>query len=131
MHHSCHRTMHGLTLVAVRAIVPVTHMPPNVTEAIFAAPWATSSQLERCLRPVIPSATTADSSDLIAPSKAMATASGRTAPIFLRSKAGSDGAGKDRGIPPKREPMVATSRWNSAAIAAVTATATRKPGHFG
>ena len=47
------------TLVAVRAIVPVAQMPPNSAEAIFATPWATSSQLERWRRPVMPSATTA------------------------------------------------------------------------
>ncbi len=52
------------TLVAVRAIVPVTQMPPNSAEPMLAKPCATSSQLERCRRPVMPSATTADSSDL-------------------------------------------------------------------
>ena len=52
------------TLVAVRAILPVTQMPPNSAEPILATPCATSSQLERWRRPVMPSATTADSSDL-------------------------------------------------------------------
>ena len=60
------------TLVAVRAIVPVTQMPPNRAEPILATPWATSSQLERWRRPVMPSATTAESSDSMAPSSAKA-----------------------------------------------------------
>ena len=34
-------------LVAVRAMVPVTQKPPNRAEPMLAAPWATSSQLER------------------------------------------------------------------------------------
>jgi hypothetical protein len=66
------------TLVAVRAIVPVTQMPPNSADPILASPCATSSQFERCLRPVMPSATTADSRDSIAPSNANAIASGST-----------------------------------------------------
>jgi hypothetical protein len=49
------------TLVAVRAIVPVTLIPPNRAEITLARPWAISSMFERCLRPVIPSATLADS----------------------------------------------------------------------
>ena len=48
-------------LVAVRAIAPVADSPPNSDEAILAMPWATSSQLERWRRPVMPSATIADS----------------------------------------------------------------------
>ncbi len=48
------------TLVAVRAMVPVTQIPPNSAEPILAMPCATSSQFDRCRRPVMPSATTAD-----------------------------------------------------------------------
>ena len=70
------------TLVAVRAMVPVTQMPPNSAEPILAKPCATSSQLERCRRPVMPSATTADSRDSMAPSSANAIASGSTARTF-------------------------------------------------
>ncbi len=55
-----------LTLVAVRAMAPVAGMPPNSGEAMLATPCATSSMLERCRPPIIPSATTADSSDSIA-----------------------------------------------------------------
>ena len=35
------------TFVAVRAIVPVTQMPPNRPEATLAMPCPTSSQFER------------------------------------------------------------------------------------
>ena len=35
------------TLVAVRAMLPVTQKPPNSAEAMLATPCATSSQLER------------------------------------------------------------------------------------
>ena len=119
------------TLVAVRAIAPVTGMPPNMTEAILAVPCATNSQFERCRRPVMPSATTAESSDSIAPSKAMARASGRSSRILARSKTGSVGAGRLCGTPPNLEPMVATSRPSSPVNAAHSATAINMPGHAG
>src|ERR1700676_204459 len=96
------------TLVAVRAMVPVTHMPPNSADPILAKPCATNSQLERCLRPVMPSATTADSKDSIAPSNANAMASGRTACALANENNGHAGEGNCRGMPPKRVPMVST-----------------------
>ena len=79
------------TLVAVRAMVPVTQMPPNSAEPMLATPCATSSQFERWRRPVMPSATTADSSDSMAPSSAKATASGSTAMHLVELNAGSGG----------------------------------------
>ena len=54
-----------LTFVAVRAIAPVAGMPPNSGDTMLATPCATSSMLERCLPPIMPSATTAESSDSI------------------------------------------------------------------
>ena len=96
------------TLVAVRAMVPVTQRPPNRAEPILAKPCATSSQLDRCRRPVMPSATTADSSDSIAPSSANAIASGSTACAFASENAGKAGHGNSRGMPPNRVPMVST-----------------------
>jgi hypothetical protein len=46
MHHAGDRALcTGPLLVAVRAIVPVTLIPPNRAEAIFAMPSATSSML--------------------------------------------------------------------------------------
>ena len=54
------------TFVAVRAIAPVAGMPPNSGDTMFATPCATSSMFERWRPPIMPSATTADSSDSIA-----------------------------------------------------------------
>ena len=80
----------------------VAQMPPNRAEPILATPWATSSQLERWRRPVMPSATTAESSDSMAPSSAKATASGSTARTFSSETVGSCGEGSIEGMPPKR-----------------------------
>jgi hypothetical protein len=63
-----------LTFVAVRAIAPVAGMPPKRTDPMFATPWATSSMFDLCLPPVIPSATTAESRDSIAASRAIVSA---------------------------------------------------------
>ena len=73
-------------LVAVRAMVPVTGIPPNRIEPILAV-----SQFERCLRPDMPSATTAESNDSIAPRSAMAAASGRTACALAKLNGGKPG----------------------------------------
>jgi hypothetical protein len=116
------------TLVAVRAIVPVTTMPPNSAAPTFAAPCATSSQFERWRRPVMPSATVAESKDSMAPSKAKANASGRTAAILARLKAGSAGAGRPAGTPPKREPIVSIGKPKSAAATLAAATEIRIAG---
>lgn len=62
------------TLVAVRAMPPVAAMPLNNDEAMFATPCATNSILDRCRPPIMPSATTADSSDSIAPRSAIVLA---------------------------------------------------------
>jgi len=112
-------------------MVPVTQMPPNSAEPMLAKPCATSSQLERWLRPVMPSATTAESSDSIAPSKAKATASGSTAIIFSSDSGGSCGSGSVRGNSPNWLPMVATGRCKSADAIVTTPTAIRMPGHVG
>ena len=81
--------------------------------------------------PLMPSATTAERSDSIAPSNARAMASGKTARIFSRLKAGSEGDGNPDGIAPKRDPMVSTSRCNPAVIAAAAPTAISNAGHVG
>ena len=119
------------TLVAVRAMVPVTQMPPNSAEPILATPCATSSQLERWRRPVMPSATTADRSDSMAPSSAKAMASGSTACILARLKAGIAGAGRLLGMPPKRVPMVSIGRFRTTVSTAASPTATSMPGQCG
>ena len=56
-----------LIFATVLAIAPVAGIPPNKPEAILATPCATSSILERCLEPIIPSATTAESKDSMEP----------------------------------------------------------------
>ena len=119
------------TLVAVRAMVPVTGMPPNTAEPILAKPCATSSQLERWRRPVMPSATTADSSDSIEPSSAKAAASGSTASTLSAEKSGSAGQGSVRGMPPKREPIVSTGSDSRKAASEATTMATSMPGQLG
>ncbi len=67
------------TLVAVRASAPVAAMPPKKGATMLPAPWATSSASGSCEPPVMPSATTAESSDSMAPSMAMAKAEGERA----------------------------------------------------
>ena len=79
----------------------------------------------------MPSATTADSSDSIAPSSAKAIASGSTACAFASENAGSAGSGNSRGMPPKRVPMVSTGSDSAQVASAATATAIRMPGQVG
>lgn len=57
--------------VAVRAIAPVAGMPPKIGDARLATPCATSSMFALCRVPIMPSATTAESSDSIAASSAI------------------------------------------------------------
>jgi hypothetical protein len=80
---------------------------------------------------VMPSATTADNSDSIAPSRANAIASGSTARIFSNENAGSAGIGNCRGMPPKRVPMVSTGRASAQAANAARTTAIKIPGQCG
>ncbi len=75
-----------LMFAEVRAIAPVAGSPPKKGQTRFAMPWATSSVLLSCRSPLKPSATTAESRDSIAPSRAMAVAEQR-----------HDHAGDDRG----------------------------------
>ena len=63
--------------VAVRAMAPVAAIPPKTGARMFPIPWATSSASGSWRWPVMPSATTADSRDSIAPSIAIANAEGR------------------------------------------------------
>ena len=83
-------------LVAVRAMVPVTLMPPKNAEAILASPCATSSMLERCLRPVMLSATLADSRLSTPPSKVKDSAAANTSTDAYEID-GNRGAGKPCG----------------------------------
>ena len=84
------------TLVAVRAIAPVAGMPPNSGDAMFATPCATSSMFERCRPPIMPSATTADSSDSTAPSIAIVNAGPTSAVTCASERCGSTGGAARR-----------------------------------
>ena len=94
--------------VAVRAIAPVAAIPPKRGQTIFARPWPNNSWLELCWWPVIPSATTADNNDSIAPSIAIVKAGPIKAKTSEIDISGSVRLGKPWGIPPKAVPIVAT-----------------------
>ena len=129
------------TLVAVRAIVPVTQKPPKSAEPTLATPCATSSQFERCRRPVMPSATTAESSDSIAPSSVKLKRVGqhrqhlgqvdlrqRRTRKALRDAAERAADGRHRQPEQRRrQPPPARRRSASAASAAAAASAPRAP----
>ena len=97
----------------------------------MATPWATSSELERWRRPVMESATTADSRLSMAPKSANDAAAGRTATILATDRSARCGSGNDPEMPPKRLPMVSTGKRNPSASADVAATAIRNEGHGG
>ena len=95
-------------MVAVRAIAPVDAIPPNKGAKILANPCPNSSVLDSCLVPLMPSATTADNKDSIAPSMAIVKAGPINVKILSKSKFGTENAGKPCGIPPKALPIVKT-----------------------
>ena len=90
------------TLVAVRAIVPVTAMPPKIADPILAMPCATSSMLERCLRPVMLSATFADKRLSTPPRSVKDSAEGSSASSSAEEIGGRPGLGKLCGSSPNR-----------------------------
>ena len=118
-------------LVAVRAIAPVAGRPPNSAEPRLAAPWATSSQFDLCLRPVMPSATTAHSRLSTPARKAIVNALGTSSRTWAQSRCGSRGIGSVLGSSPKRLPIVVTGRSSRNTASEAPQTAIRKPGHFG
>ena len=106
-------------------------IPPNKAEAILAIPCATSSMFERCLRPVMLSATLADNRLSTPPSKVKDRATGRSRTISSAETGGSAGAGRPCGSSPKRLPIVSTGRCSSLAITDATITASSIPGQLG
>ncbi len=116
------------TFVAVRAIAPVAGIPPNRGEAMFATPCATSSMFERCRPPIMPSATTADSSDSMAPSRAIVKAGPMRPGSTLSDSGGNAGAGSAARTAPNRVPIVSTGRCRTRASSAVTMSATNGLG---
>ena len=95
---------------------------------MFATPCATSSILERCRPPIMPSATTAESSDSIAPSSAMVNAGPMRAGSWWSVRGGRRGAGSAALIAPKRLPIVSTGKCSSWTSAVVTISATKGLG---
>ena len=79
----------------------------------------------------MPSATTADKSNSMAPSSAKAMASGSTASAFAIENNGNPGSGNSRGTPPNRLPMVSTGNAKAQAARLATRTAISRPGQFG
>ncbi len=119
------------TLVAVRAIAPVAGSPPNSGEAMFAAPCASSSALERCVLPIIRSATTADSRDSIPASSAMVMAAGARSTSLSAVRFGMDGQGRPWGSSPKRAVTVSTPGSASAARMLARITTSTRPRNCG
>ncbi len=117
--------------VAVRAMAPVTGMPPTIGTTTLATPCATSSAFELCRPPAIESATTADSRLSSAASTATVKAGCSSGPIRSARKAGIEIVGSPPGIPPNAEPMVATGASNSVTAAVPATSATIDPGTRG
>ncbi|MNC24446.1 hypothetical protein D3C75_725010 [compost metagenome] len=87
------------TLAAVRAIAAVAVMPPNSGAIRLPRPWPISSPLESCLLPLMPSATTAQSRDSMAPSMAMAIAGASSSRISAKLSGGAPGSCQGRAKP--------------------------------
>ena len=121
-------------LAAVRAMAPVAGSPPKRAEATLAAPVATSSMLERCFLPIIPSATTAESKLSMPAKKAMVNAGGSN--LRTTEKEISPGICGSTKVPstwPKVEVMVATSNLANLTNRVVMIKAASEPGkarHF-
>src|SRR3954447_196472 len=92
--------------VAVRAIAPVAGMPANKGEAKLARPCASSSTLELCLVPLIPSATTAESRLSTAARSATVSAEGNKGITWSSRNSGIESFGSPAGIPPNLLPIV-------------------------
>ena len=98
------------TFVAVRAIVPVTQMPPNKPDATFAAPCATSSQL-RAMPPARHAVRDDGRQQRLDRAEQRERHGARQHLAHLRParSSGSDGTASPLGMPPNCEPIVATS----------------------
>ena len=118
-------------LVAVRAMAPVTGMPPNRGLAMLATPCATSSALELWRSPLIESATTAESRLSSAARIATVSADGSSGRIRSARNCGMWMGGSARLMPPNLLPMVSTGKWNTAATSVAASSATIEPGTRG
>ena len=117
-----------LMLVAVRAMAEVAAMPPNRGETMLARPWAISSWLESWRSSVMPSATTAHSSDSMAARSAMVVAGRIRCWILAQLRSGHWKVGRPWGMPPNLLPMVSTGRWNRITARVPSSRATMDPG---
>ena len=121
--------------MAVRAIAPVTGMPPTSGTIRLATPCASSSAFELWRSPVIESATTADSRLSTAARSATVSADGSSGRIRSARNCGMAKAGRPLGMPPNFDPIVSTGRPNTATAAVPASSATIDPGsrgsHFG
>ena len=90
-------------------MAPVAGKPAEQRRDDVGDALATSSTFGLCLSPLIRSATTADSSDSIAPSMATVMAGESKRPDHVRMKLRERRmSGKPLGMPPKRVPIVST-----------------------
>ena len=80
-------TAPALKLVAERAIAAVAVTPPKKGAIRLPKPCASNSLLALCRLPDMPSSTTAHSNDSMAPSMAMAKATGNRSEIKFRESA--------------------------------------------
>ena len=118
-----------LTLVTVRAMVPVAGMPPKNGVTKFAIPCAINSWFGLCRSPIMPSATRAHSRDSIAPRNASVSVGTNRKRAESQENAGHCRPGRVDGIPPKRLPMVSTCKPNRETAAVASSRATTEPGN--
>ena len=118
-------------LVAVRAMAPVAGRPPNSADTVLATPCATSSMFERWRPPVMPSATTADSSDSTPARKAMVNALGSSSRVRSNGMCGNWKLGSAEGRPPNLLPMVSAGSAKAVHTSVHSSSAIRNPGHAG
>ena len=118
-------------LVAVRAMAPVTGMPPNRGLAILANPCATNSALELWRSPLMESATTAESRLSSAARMATVSADGSRGRIKSARNCGMWIGGRARLMPPNLLPMVSRGKWKRAATKVAASSATIEPGTRG
>jgi hypothetical protein len=117
-----------LTLVVVRAMAPVAAKPPNSGAAMLARPWATSSWLGSWRSSIWLSATRAESSDSMAPSRAMVIAGEISLPKSCTDRLGRPKLGSSCGMPLKRLPMVSTGSSKTKATRVPAISTTSGPG---
>ncbi len=87
-------------------MTPVTGIPPKIPIAMLAIPCPINSWFESCRSSIMPSETTAESSDSIAPKTAIVIAAGTSARHSSNESDGQCGIGKLRGISPNAVPSV-------------------------